>query len=377
MRKNKLKTIKKTVERLHRKVGTKGFTFPAGLNTDTFRFFKIFGNSDINEDGALLGVGDYNEESGKYQVGIEFRSNNLLGGKKFAEIFTAKKVSNVNSVTATEYITAPKTTCNDTVIIDKSIIPFKEKTAYTIATSVRYFNNETSRNIRLKFNYSDGTDEFPIMDVKSMNVVCCLFSDADKSLVSISCYSTNNQPIAYSLEKFGIYEGTHIIFDDVHEEYTSEKSNILLNAPLFRIGYTSDEIDLVGKTVIRKINTLIIDVSTSVSLTESEGIFKVSLPLKKRKTGGYFSSLGILSEESTSGVSILDDCETLMFKISDAVKTEEELMAYLEISPITIHYVMETPISEAIDVQFSAPEKKCIFDVCSAVNPYKTVLEYI
>ena len=222
MRKNKLKMIKETTERLHRRKGTQSLAFSDGITTEQLRFFKIFGNTEIDENENIIGVGN-SKDNGIYSISIKIGSSNLLGGAEFAQIHIASKVSTVKTLSDTEYICAPKATYNGTQIINSSVIPFKKRTAYTIAASIRYFNNETSRNIKLRFDYDDGTFDIPTLPINSMSAIWCVSSNPEKTLIAISSYSPNGHPIAYSLEKFGIYEGEYSSFDEVHEPYISEQ----------------------------------------------------------------------------------------------------------------------------------------------------------
>ena len=108
MRKQIMKTSRKTLEWLHRRKGKSVVKMPSEDEVTEMRFFKIYGNGEPTGDGRLCGVGDFDEASEQYIIRLHAHGKNLMGGTEFMELHKASKVSNIASVVSGFYSTTPQ-----------------------------------------------------------------------------------------------------------------------------------------------------------------------------------------------------------------------------------------------------------------------------
>ena len=378
MRKSRLRLIKKTERWLHRKRGTDTLGIPTDIDTDRISRFVILGSADGEDEGMLSGVGDYDEASGKYVIGIHTHGKNLLGGAEFAAIHMSKQIATVSkpSLSATNYIFTADAGKDGVPIIDRSVIKFKERTAYTITFAVRYLNAIVPRDLRLTFNYTDGTSYTPTFNTALKNLSGCASSDPEKTVAYISHYPGDNKAINYTLASFGIYEGVYATPEEIHEPYVGERRQITLDAPLYSIGYASDELDLKSGTLRRKVRKLRIDASAEVEATDTEGVF--AIPLDAPARVGSYAVRSALPDESGEGceVSVSDGGASILIRPPGELTEVSEAISYLEGGAFDLYYILSVP--EVTDSGIECPSLmgRTAVDLLCGTPPRKCYVEY-
>ena len=375
MRKLNFKLMRETIEWPHRKKGTRSLVLPKNTPAESYRFFKTFG---AECERAECGVGDYDEDRGTYAIPIHAHGKNLMGGEEFMEVHSALKISKSDgAVVSGFYTTTPMPEYNGTVIIGPPLINFKKDTQYTLALQLRYYSSATTRNIAMRFDYSDGTFEVPIINSSSRDFKLCFTSAKNKHLVAISSYAENALNIRYGIDGFGLFEGAYDDYEAVFEAYSGYKRRISVNEPLRKIGFSADELDLFYGEITRKIKSLTIDGSSEINETENAGIFAISLSVPARPGRRINSPLGEISETEANGLSLSSDATEILLKIGD-ITSADDLKTYLSENPITVAYVLREYTHETTDAL--NPEAVGIdltMDIMTERAPSRTVAEYV
>ena len=379
MRKRGYGLIRKTVRWLHRRKGVVDIKIPSDLEKERITRFILQGNSTVrNSDGAFIGVGDYDEESGKYKIGLHIHGKNYLGGNEFAQIHLSKGMSTTTKPTLseTQYTFTPDLGTGGIPIIDKSIIRFKENTAYTLAFTVKYSTATKPRDLKMTFKYTDGTSYTPTKDKYTKQFTECVSTDPTKTIDMIVSYIGDRQPTGFVLADFGIYEGTYATHAEAHESYIGQRMSILIDSPLYSIGTARDEIDLFSGELTRKICIEKISEKSDISETDTEGVYLISLNKKARIGSAQFSPYGDLTEDSEAGIHISDDGMSIIFKPGAQISNLDALYSYLAANSFDIAYVLNEPTKETLN--FSAPETigKTTIDIFSEIAPKRCIIEY-
>ena len=379
MRKRGFNLIRKTERWMHRKKGKSVITIPNDIESENINRFMLFGNSAPDSSaGAFIGVGDYDEDLDSYKIPIHLHGKNYISGMDFAELHLSKKISTASApvLNATQYAFMPDANTDNIPIIDSSIIKFKENTAYTLAYTVKYMTTAKSRDLKLTFNYTDGTSFTPTLSTGLKTVTGCVSTDPTKTLKNISSYTGDRQITIFMLADFGIYEGAHTTHADIHESYNGEKIDITQNAPLYSVGSTADELDLLNGNVTRKIRMLKIKSNTDIEETDEDGVFTIPLKTQARPSSTVIPITSSGGEDGIGEFEISWDGYSILFKPNVYLSTEEDIKEYLGTISLSIAYVLNEPEIENTNVKLTNLFGKEIIDVMTDVAPKKIFIEY-
>ena len=376
MRKKNFKLIRKTHEWLHRIKGTSEIKIKPGIQQSDYRYFKIYG-SDTDDVGS--GTGDYNADTNAYSLPISIHGKNLLGGDEFFEIHSNLGVSKIDPLLSNGlYSTTPKAECNGTVIIGPQRIKFKPKTAYTIAVHMKYFTSASKRRIGMRFEYSDGSYDVPVVDSSTREFKMCFSSDPSKDLVAIASHNETTVNIRFMLDGFGIYEGAYSDYESTHEAFFGQTIILNLDAPLRKINRARDELDIVNGALVRKINTVLIDGTAEISATDDDNVFEISLPSSMRPGISPISPFPEISEEDTVSIGASSDGKKVLFKTTSDITRVEDAQAFISDYPFYISYVMKDYKYKACETHpIQTLEKEAIVEVLTTRLPSKIIAEYV
>ncbi len=379
MRKSGFRLIRKTLRRMHRKKGVYDLIIPPDIQKDSIVRFVIQGKGEFNEDdGSFRGVGDYDSESKSYKIRLHIHGKNYLSGREFAEIHLSKNIGSDTAPTLNDtlYAFTPNKDVGGVPIIDKSIIRFKEKTAYTLAFTVSYASASKPRDLKLTFVYTDGTTYTPTKDNYNSTFTECVSTDPEKTLDRICSYKGDGQLTAYTLANFGIYEGVYETHAEAHEAYVGERLEISLDAPLYAIESAADELDLLSGNVTRKIRTERIDGTAEIKNTDMDGIFSIALKNKARCNSTVISHYGILVDGTDVGIKGSEDGSAILFKTPSRIKSIEDLSEYLSANPFDIAYISAEPTVIASGIKLPDTYGKTILNILTEFKPKKCFIEY-
>ena len=371
MRKSRFKLIKKTERWLHRKKGTDTLSIPTDIDTDRISRFVILGGEEYASDGTMSGVGDYDTGSGSYVIDVHAHGTNYLSGTDFANIHLSKNISTATkpSLSASSYIFVPDADTDGTVIIGRDVIKFKETTAYTIAFTVKYLTNTKPKDLKLTFNYTDGTSYTPTFDTTAKSITGCVSSDPQKTIAYISSYVGDRKATNYTLSDFGLYEGVYANHADVHVPYTGERSRMILDAPLYSIGYASDELDLRRKALLRKIRKMRIDHTSEIDMTD--GAFRIPLDAPAR-----VGSRIVCSGRTVCDVSLSEDGEALVPLFPVDITETSEARSYLLDNPFDVYYILREPDVYTADISCPNLLGSTAVELFCNIAPRKFFVEY-
>ena len=381
MRKRGFKLIRKTLRWLHRKRGTLDVPLSDDMTSSGISKFILRGRGEVREsDGAFIGVGDYDSELDAYRLRFHIHGKNYLGGKEFCAIHSSRGITNdmKPGINDTQYIFVADQTSEGVPVIDSSTIKFKEKTAYTLAYQVRYISSMKPRDLKLTFNYTDGTSYTPSMNTYATNLTECVSTDPEKTIKHISSHVGDRQVTIYILANFGIYEGIHTVHADVHEPYVGERHDILLEAPLYSIGTAADELDLLTGTLTRKIKILDVTSSLYISETDTDGVFMIELGDPARTDIGLIAPFGMLTEDCESGIMLSHMGSAIYFKPPGNLSNVEEIREYLDNNPFKVAYALHDPVTQLSNAYVYLPDVagKTVIDVLTEVDPKICYIEY-
>ena len=376
MSKSRLKLSRKTEMWLHRSKSEDSVTLPA-IDARLLRI-RLLGNSHLLDTGELLGTGDYDEESGKYTILFRAHGKNLYGANDYIQTWIDSGAYTNYELKSTTLKLTFSTAYNGTTIFDKRHIKFKENTQYTI--SGRFQN---PKQLYMRFVYSDGTySDTTLQNVKSLVFYSegVAISLKDKTLVGIESYTdAEGRYYTTTIKQIGIYEGAQQSHADCYEEYNGESFRYYLDAPLMRIGYASDELDLMSGEVTRKIRTETVGSKASIEGAYAEGIYVIAPEVPLRADSPLYSSLPVLTEAdimtAETGVSLCEGGK-ICVKIPD-INSEEELLSYLKDNPFTITYIMSEPIKEMAEGSLPNRDMLSVIDAFCEVLPRKFYAEYV
>ncbi len=376
MRKRNFQLMKKTLEWYHRKKGVARIALPANVPSESYRCFKILG-SDAKSCG--IGVGDYSEELNSYLITLHAHGKNFMSGEEFMEIHSALNISKIAPTIVSEcYSTTPMPEHNGTVVIGPQHVKFKERTPYTLALRMRYFTSSSKRVIGLRFDYSDGSYDVPYVSTSSRDIFVCFTSNPQKDLVAISSHNESATNVRFGIAEFGLYEGAYTEFDDAYEAYCGEKTSLTLTAPLLKIDYSADTLDIINGKMIKKISVAQIDGLSEINENDEEGVFEITLPTPARPATRIISAFEPLTEASESGLSMSEDGEKILFKASNDITSKNDMIDYLKQNPFEIAYVMKDYVyTDLPSISMPVFEKDVTLDVLSQESPSKTYVEYV
>ncbi len=381
MRKRGFKLIRKTLRWLHRKRGTVDIPLSDDMTSDSISKFILRGRGEVREsDGAFIGVGDYDSELDAYKLRLHIHGKNYLGGTEFCKIHSSLGITSEMkpSISDTQYIFVADKTSAGVPVIDSSTIKFKEKTAYTLAYQVKYISATKPRDLKLTFNYTDGTSYTPSMNTSASNFTECVSTDPEKTLKHISSHVGDRQITIYILANFGIYEGTHTVHADIHEPYVGERHDIILDAPLYSIGPAADELDLLSGKLTRKIKILNVTSSLYISETDTDGVFMIELGTPARGGSELISPYGMLTDECESGIQLSAGGSAIYFKPPGNLESVEKLCEYLDSNPFEVAYILQDPVTQISNAYIYLPDVtgKAVIDVLTEVDPKICYIEY-
>ena len=377
MRKRGFSLIRKTERWMHRRRGTCEILIPSDIQSERVTKFILQGSGETSESGArLIGVGDYDSENGAYKINLHIHGRNYLSGEDFAAIHMSKEICTSAAVKNGQYMFIPDADSPEIPLIDKSIIKFKENTAYTIAFTVKYLTSTKPRDLKLKINYTDGTSYIPSYDSYIKEFTECISTDPTKTIKEIASYIGDKQLTVFITEKFGIYQGIYSTHAEAHEAYNGEKYDISLTAPLYAIDYSRDEIDLIHGEVTRKIKKLLIDASSEIRQTDTDGVYAIALEDHARIGSRIVSPLTSPSESSESGICLSENGEEVIFYAPEEISDLGEMEEYLRENPFEIFYVLKETVTEYIEPFSSSLEGKSVIDIKTEIAPEKCFIEY-
>lgn len=376
MRKRNFKLIRKTLEWRHRRKGTDTMLLPQNVPLENFRYFKIFGSDAKN---FAAGVGDYDEELSSYVIPFHVHGKNLMGGEEFMAVHSALNISKIApAIVSGCYSTTPMPEHNGTVVIGPKHVKFKEKTAYTLALHLKYFTSSSKRSIGLRFEYSDGTYDAPIINSTSREFRLCFTSDPAKNLVAIASSNETAYNVRYGIEGFGFFEGAYSEYDEIFEPYIGARGYVTTDRPLLKIDTSADEIDVVNGRSVRKIQKIRIESTCELSATDDECVFKIPLPTPMRQDRRFISPFSPLSNDAEVGLSVNESADALLFKASSDIRSEEDMTEYLLSNPFEVFYVMrEYEYQSAATIYIMQFDKELPLEIFTTEAPSKIIAEYI
>ena len=375
MRKLNFKLMRETIEWLHRKKGTSSLVLPRQTPKESYRLFKLFGAECGSE---CTGVGDYNEESGNYSIPIHVHGKSLMGGEEFMAVHAALGISKIAAtVVSGFYSTTPLPEHNGTVIIGPPLINFKKDTQYTLAVHFKFFTSATKRSIAMRFDYSDGTFDAPVINTTAREFKLCFVSDPNKQLVAISSHSDVATNIRFSVNGFGLFEGAYDDYDSIFEQYTGYRATASVEEPLRKIGFSADELDLLKGEVTQKTKAFTIDGGCEINETDEEYIFSIPLPHPARPGGSAVSTLDTIPDGEITALYLSDDGTEMLLKAS-SISSAANIKTYLSENPISTVYVLKNYIQKAaasIDPELS--DEDLTMEILTERAPSRTVAEYV
>ncbi len=381
MRKDVSKLIKKTENWLHRKNGDYILELPAKASSDTVSTIKMFGNYTLGPSAEVYGVGNYDEETGKYKIALRCHGKNVLSGIDYANAHMNAGVTNSTTLSDTYYTAIYNAEKDGTVFLDKSKIRFKENTVYSLCAYFWYSNTSfTDRNFGICFDYSDGTSSQMRIPTKDYRFYYCIPSEEGKTIVSISSDADSYMFVRISIVEFGIFEGKHTDFNSVFEKYDGENTEILIEKPLLRIGNSMDEFDLSAGIIKRKINSVYFNAETGIEESDIEGIFKIFLSKPMRKKSSFISLYEKLSlselTDAECGIAEGDDGTYVYLKDTNLFTDKDTLREYLTSTPMAFTYVLQNAEYEQTSVSIPYREGMTTIEVLTDVAPRKFYAEY-
>ena len=374
MRNLNFKLIRKTLEWLHRRRGEATMLLPIGIPNDSYRFFKIYGaNTDISAEG----VGIYDENSAAYSLPIHMHGKSLMGGEEFVEIHSSLGVSKTFTVSSGLYSTTPLPDYNGTVIIGPKHVKFKKNTPYTLALHLKYFTSATKRSIAMRFDYSDGTYDAPVIASSAREFYMCFTSNPSKTLVSISSHAESSSNVRYYVDGFGLFEGEYSEYSEIFETYNGSRAELHIDAPLRKIDSSTDELDVIDGIVTRKIHVERIDDSSEMT-TLDDGVFEIYLSRPIRASSRIISPFSQSGEDDSLYLYSRDDGEALLLKAPSYITSLSDMRDYLSENPFNAIYVLRDAIYGSVSpISLEAFETEVTMEILTDREPSKIVAEYI
>ena len=377
MRKYNFSLIKKTEVRYGLYKGASGFESDIPRDSERIMRFELHGKSAEAEDGTLTHVGDAASD-GSYVIPFKLCGKNLMSAVDFANLHMAATTGS-HTLTDTYYRFIARSSDDGAVIIDSSIIPFKEKTQYTIGGHFSYIVQITNQPLQLKINYTNGSSEPLRFPTSEKDFYGAFVTAKGKTVKSITSFMQHNGPNKIMLDCFGIFEGAYDDILSVYEPYVATEFNISLSAPLRSLGYSSDVLDLKSKTVTRRIYTAQFGADGDPEPWESDEIFMISLPYSMKQGCPIISNIPeyeTQEELSSAELGIYRfDKDALLIKIMGAA-TKDDAISALSADPLIITYVLDKSIYEANDIEQPLTDGYTRIEVASSVMPKKFFMVY-
>ncbi len=364
---------------MHRSMGTSSVLLTLPGNSERLLFARMLGASEYTENGELLGVGDLDESTGKYNVPISVLGKNLIDEELFIERVMATGVS--CTLTDETFSFVGQKPYVGTLVMGNGDIKFKSKTRYTIMVKGNFSYAPVVRycDMQIAFRYTDGTTEDISIKSKIANTTLIYTSAENKTVNGLVCACTHVGGIQMTLGTLGLFEGVFTDYDSTFEPYAKETYTLALDKPLCSIGYISDEIDILSKTLTKKTVSVTLDESCRAEACEEDGIFKLYLD-EARMIGTE-----VLTQFPTLTLDALSDAETGL-ALPDAedcvyIKTgstdTDELAAYLSENPILLHYVAKARTAVPIELDIPYRGSYSLIVVETATQPRRIFYEYI
>jgi len=383
MRRRGFKLIRKTLVWLHRIKGERSIRLPSG--STELSSLRLYGGIGISDNSEISGVGDYDADSGKYLVNIKTHGRNLMGGKEF---FTIHKDLGLGANIAMDdqyYTITVHKSANGTRIIDNTVIPFKENTTYTICAYMWYVHSAVNgiRNLRLGFEYSDGTITPLTVKNTGSKIYVTARSTPGKTVVAITSYADYEQICRIGLNSFGIFEGYYTDYNNCFVPYEDEAVAIALDEPLLAVGYSKDELDMLTGSLTRRNCRFTADGGAEIEAmeteSETESEFRIMLPEPMKCGVTYLSSypqkasednelpLWIYPSEDGRYIHLVADLGTDINAISDI----------LSVNPLHIAYPLAAESEESVQKLTRVNTNLEYIDICTSVKPRSFVAEYL
>ena len=375
MIKGKSTLIKKTPIWYKLSRGTDSISIPAGVTNGRIKYMKMLGNTSSD---TMRSVGDFDEATGKYAIKLHAHGKSFISGERFMELVTQSGASDTNKKETSGYFfTKPLEATNGTVIIDERHIKFKENTQYTIATTAKYSYSSSYRDLRLRFDYTDGSYYFPEVKKSQTQLQLCVCSEKDKTVRAISTHSTNTNGIRYLLSSFCIVEGAYDTYSEASAKYNGEWAQILLDNPLRSFGYTSDEIDLTKGIITRRVGRVTIGAGVSCAYTEDENIFLIMLPEAMRPSCSFSSPFPSIEAGEEYGITASADGRSILLKLPESALNDYDIVEYLTNNPFELIYPLKYPTTQKIDLpSILRTGDDSIVDVFTQLSPKKMISVY-
>ena len=376
MRRRGFKLIRKTPVWLHRLKGTSSLHNKDKKSLNTL---CLYGELSVSDEGEIIGVGDRTESIDEYAIKIKTHGRNLISGKDFFTIHKNLGLSSSATLSSDYYTVNVSPSANGRMIIDRSHIAFKEGTSYTVCAYMWYVHTTSNgiRNLRMSFEYSDGTSTPMTVKNNSYKFYVCVSSTPGKTLVGISSYADLEQQCRIGVQTFGIFEGAYSQYENCYEAYEAEEKEILLSEPLFRVGYSKDELDLINGILTRRNRRCLLDASNLES-TDNSCEYRILLP-EPMKTGMKFiCSYPQYSETNNSDpVSVYpsEDGEYIYFVCREDI-TLDDLRDSLSTLAVDICYPIRDIKEEELENSARITPSHEYISICTAVKPHLLIAEY-
>ncbi len=379
MRKRGFKLIRKTPVWLHRIKGKRSLQLAdAGCELSSFR---LFGETAAVENSQITGVGDYDPESNKYLINLKSHGRNLISGKEFFTIHKNLGISPSATIDDEYYTVTVPPSANGTMIIDNTVISFKENKTYTLCAYMWYVHTvpDGLRNLRLAFEYSDGTSSPMTVVNSSYKIYVTARSISGKTVVGISSYADKEQTCRIGINSFGIFEGYYSSYDTCFEPYEAKNITIALDEPLLTVGYSKDELDLLEGTVTRRNRRFTIDGESDIERTDRQSEFRIRLPEPMMNAMNYLSSYPQYDPDAEAcPVSVYpsDDGEYIHI-IAEEGTDIDSLRTALSQSPLHLAYPLAEARKETVPNFTRVTFEQQYIDVCTSIEPKAIIAEYL
>ena len=380
MRKFAAKLIKKTDRRLHRSIGAGIISVPGGIGTEKIKNMRLFGNYSMNSDTSIAGVGDPDIDGG-YKITLKMHGRNMMSGEELALAHEAAGVCSAQSTSQDIYTFTPRTYDNGTVILDGRHIKFKNDICYTVCGIANIASSSyAKKSIGLAFKYSDGSTERIEATALGTAIKFIHCSKAGKSITSIIAYADDTAQIKLTLSAFGIFEGQYSSYDEAFSAYDGETSVLTLSAPLGKVDFMKDYIDLEKGKVTRLTESIKIGGSAEILKTDVSGIFKIKLPSAIARDSTVKGVYRLISREAmlagSYGFALCEDENYLYLRFIGSVTETDDAISKLNSSPIYISYVRAMKEVEDIAVTLSEKNTHTTLEVLTSITPSMLFAEY-
>ena len=375
MIKGKAYLIKKTPVWYKLSRGVDSISIPKGTAQSGIKYMKMQGNTSSDTAGS---VGDFDEERGKYVIKLHSHGKSFISGENFMQLVIQSGASETNKKESSGYFfTKPLEATNGSVVIDGRHIRFKENTQYTIATTAKYSYSASYRDLRLRFDYTDGSYYFPEVKKSQTQLQLCVCSEKGKTVRAISTHSTNTNGIRYLLTSFCIVEGAYETYAEASAKYSGEWAEILLDNPLRSFGYTRDEIDLISGKLTRRVGKVTIDSDVSCAYTNDDTVFLIMLPQAMRPGCSFSSPFPPMDAGEEYGIEASGDGRYIYLKLPESILESGSITQYLRDNPFEMVYPLKYPETEETELPvILRAADESVVEIFTSTPPAKMISVY-